>query len=182
MTQASTTFRHGKHKQCQKKYYDASGTSDKTYYRNYNFQGFLSIVPINHTHKIILHKIRILRKIQASINFGEMTVKSVNTTDIQKRFGLWLEESHREPISIRKHNRNVAVLVDYEQYVFLEKLKNLFSDFQKAKSENNKTQVQGMPLQIQSFLSDLEVFGGMTNEDIEEFKKHSEQFRAEFSL
>ena len=111
-----------------------------------------------------------------------MLVKSVNATDVQKRFGLWLEESHKEPVSIRKHNRNVAVLVDYDQYVFLEKLKNMFAGFQKTKSSSSNSKYQGMPLQLQGFLSAIDEFGGMTNEDIEEFKKYSEIFRNEFSL
>ena len=107
-------------------------------------------------------------------------MKSVNATDIQKRFGRWLEQSHREPVSIQKHNRNVAVLVDYEQYIFLEKLQKLFTNFQQEKGKI--ANAQGMPSQIQSFLSDMEVFGGMTDEDIKEFKKYSELFKTEFSL
>lgn len=114
-------------------------------------------------------------------NFMDMLVKTVNATDIQKRFGLWLEESHKEPVSIQKHNRNVAVLVDYEQYVFLDKLRNIFSEFQKERSKT-ATKVGGMPLQIQSFLSDMEVLGGMTSDDIEAFKKFSNIFKSEFSL
>lgn len=114
---------------------------------------------------------------------GAVTVKSVSATDIQKRFGLWLEESHKEPISIRKHDRNVAVLIDYEQYVFFEKLQNLFTQFQQEKTgKSSVSDSQNMPLQIQNFLSDIDAFGGMTEEDIEEFKKHSEVFKAEFSL
>ena len=108
-----------------------------------------------------------------------MPVKSVNATDIQKRFGLWLEESHKEPVSIRKHNRNVAVLIDYDKYVFLEKLENMFSRFQKTKTQSK---YKDMPFQLQGFLSDIDSFGGMTNEDLEEFKKYSEVFREEFSL
>jgi prevent-host-death family protein len=132
--------------------------------------------------KLVLHKIRILRKIVSLMfNFMDMLVKTVNATDIQKRFGLWLEESHKEPVSIQKHNRNVAVLVDYEQYVFLDKLRNIFSEFQKERSKT-ATKVDGMPLQIQSFLSDMEVLGGMTSDDIEAFKKFSSIFKSEFSL
>jgi len=111
-----------------------------------------------------------------------MLVKTVNATDVQKRFGLWLEESHKEPVSIQKHNRNVAVLVDYDQYIFLDKLKNIFSEFQKERSKKRKLSTDGMPLQVQSFLSDIEVFGGMTSDDIEEFKKFSNLFKSEFSL
>lgn len=109
----------------------------------------------------------------------DMPVKSVNATEMQKKFGLWLEKSHKEPVSIRKHNRDVAVLVDYDQYVFLEKLKNMYTGFHKSKK---KSKYQGMPLQLQGFLSAIDEFGGMTNEDIEEFKKYSEIFREEFSL
>jgi len=108
-----------------------------------------------------------------------MLVKSVNATEIQKRFGLWLEESHKEPVSILKHNRKVAVLVDYDQYIFLEKLKNMYSGFQNTRT---KSKYKGMPLQLQGFLSAVDEFGGMTNEDVEEFKKYSEIFREEFSL
>lgn len=110
-------------------------------------------------------------------------MKSVNATDVQKRFGLWLEESHKKPVLIRKHNRNVAVLVDYEQYVFLEKLENLFTTFQKTKTAEKKLSSRSnIPFQVQGLLSEIEVFGGMTSEDIEEFKKYSEVFKSEFSL
>jgi prevent-host-death family protein len=111
-----------------------------------------------------------------------MLVKTVNATDVQKRFGLWLEESHKEPVSIQKHNRNVAVLVDYEQYVFLDKLRKIFSEFQKERSKKIKSKTGGMPLQIQSFLSDIDILGGMTSDDIEEFEKFSTLFKSEFSL
>lgn len=110
-----------------------------------------------------------------------MPVKSVNATDIQKRFGTWLEESHKEPVSIRKHNRNVAVLMDYDQYLFLEKLKKMFTGFQETKTSNTSA-YQGMPLQLQGFLSAVDSFGGMTSQDIAEFKKYSEVFKNEFSL
>ncbi len=108
-------------------------------------------------------------------------MKSVNATDVQKRFGVWLEESHKEPVSIRKHNRNVAVLIDYDQYLFLEKLKKMFVGFQETKA-NKSTTYQGMPLQLQGFLSAVDSFGGMTRQDVEAFKKYSEIFRDEFSL
>lgn len=108
-------------------------------------------------------------------------MKSVNATDVQKRFGVWLEESHKEPVSIRKHNRNVAVLVDYDQYLFLEKLKNMFAGFQETRTSKTSA-YQGMPLQLQGFLSAVDSFGGMTSQDIEEFKKYSEVFRNDFLL
>jgi prevent-host-death family protein len=111
-----------------------------------------------------------------------MLVKSVNATDVQKRFGLWLEESHKEPVSIKKHNRNVAVLIDYDQYIFLEKLKNMFSAFQQERTAQKTSKYQGMPFQLQGFLTAIDEFGGMTNNDVEEFKKYSEIFKNEFSL
>jgi len=112
----------------------------------------------------------------------DIPVKSTNATDVQKQFGKWLEESHKGPVSIRKHNRNVAVLVDYDQYIFLENLKKMFTGFQEAKTRDNPSSYQGMPLQLQGFLSAVDTFGGMTTQDIEEFKKYSEVFKSEFSL
>ena len=110
-------------------------------------------------------------------------MKSVNATDIQKRFGLWLEQSHREPVSICKHNREVAVLVDYEYFVVLEKLKKSLVDFKKKKGvKKASSSVLGMPSQMKNFLSEVESFGGLTDDDVEEFKKHSQEFREEFSL
>lgn len=53
--------------------------------------------------------------------------------------------------------------------------------FQETKTSNTSA-YQGMPLQLQGFLSAVDSFGGMTSQDIAEFKKYSEVFKNEFSL
>jgi len=45
-------------------------------------------------------------------------MKTVNATDAKNRFGELLDESQKEPISIMKNGRKVAVIMSAAQYQF----------------------------------------------------------------
>jgi PHD/YefM family antitoxin component YafN of YafNO toxin-antitoxin module len=56
-------------------------------------------------------------------------MKFVNEENARKDFHLWLEECNKEIIVICKNNKNSAVLINYDKYIFLESLQNKVVEF-----------------------------------------------------
>jgi prevent-host-death family protein len=53
-------------------------------------------------------------------------MKTITATEAKSRFGQIMDQARKEPVVVQSHGRNVAVLLDYDEYKRLEALEDAY--------------------------------------------------------